>query len=548
MSLDSNKKITKLFIGDAEVLLATGQGGVFAPTETSKLTITTKNNSQGYEYYLPTNTQEVDSKLLFTEDVELTADEQKTARINLGLNIIKRGTGTGSAILNNSPESIASGQYSLAQGESTQATGPASHAEGDQTEATGDSSHAEGKFTKAHGRDAHAEGNSTIAYGWDSHAEGYLTKTGIKNDTEQGKYAHAEGCQTSALGKGSHAEGVLSQALAEAAHSEGESTIANGLYSHSEGVYTKASGQASHAEGGGNSSKQTEAQAIYSHAEGFQTLASGEMASHAEGHMTTSSGKASHAEGLSTFAEAPGAHAEGNNTKAKGSASHAEGYMAQAGGNYSHAEGYNTFTKSLYQHVQGKFNKIDAKKDSSRPDIFINEEGQEVDSPKDAAGGNNYAFIVGNGSDDNNRSNAHTLDWKGNAWFAGDGTFEKNGYFRGNLTVDGSFNVANLTIDNTLTATNTEIEKTISALNLDIGNGAIRTYSIINNSDAPTHIELNKVLLKANAGIDTSSLNLSSADSFYINGHAYNPIEFEITYEDVDGTRTTETIFLLGGT
>lgn len=30
-----------------------------------------------------------------------------------------------------------------------------------------------------------------------------------------------------------------------------------------------------------------------------------------------------------------------------------------------------------------------------------------------------YAHIVGNGTD-NSRSNAHTLDWSGNAWFAGD--------------------------------------------------------------------------------------------------------------------------------
>ena len=31
-----------------------------------------------------------------------------------------------------------------------------------------------------------------------------------------------------------------------------------------------------------------------------------------------------------------------------------------------------------------------------------------------------YAHIVGNGTSNKNRSNAHTLDWEGNAWFAGD--------------------------------------------------------------------------------------------------------------------------------
>ena len=32
---------------------------------------------------------------------------------------------------------------------------------------------------------------------------------------------------------------------------------------------------------------------------------------------------------------------------------------------------------------------------------------------------NKYAHIVGNGENETKRSNAHTLDWDGNAWFAG---------------------------------------------------------------------------------------------------------------------------------
>ena len=31
-----------------------------------------------------------------------------------------------------------------------------------------------------------------------------------------------------------------------------------------------------------------------------------------------------------------------------------------------------------------------------------------------------YAHIVGNGISETTRSNAHTLDWSGNAWFAGE--------------------------------------------------------------------------------------------------------------------------------
>jgi len=63
-------------------------------------------------------------------------------------------------------------------------------------------------------------------------------------------------------------------------------------------------------------------------------------------------------------------------------------------GLYSHMEGEGTIAVGRAQHVQGTYNIID-----------------EVGK---------YAHIIGNGSDYNLRSNAHTVDWDGNAWFAGD--------------------------------------------------------------------------------------------------------------------------------
>lgn len=116
----------------------------------------------------------------------------------------------------------------------------------------------------------------------------------------------------------------------------------------------------------------------------------------AEGRKTTASGDYSHAEGNYTEAIGSSAHAEGQNTAASGVASHAEGENTTASGNYSHAEGENTIASSKHQHVQGKFNK------------------------EDSSG--TYAHIVGNGTgaSSSSRSNAHTLDWNGNAWYAGD--------------------------------------------------------------------------------------------------------------------------------
>lgn len=98
------------------------------------------------------------------------------------------------------------------------------------------------------------------------------------------------------------------------------------------------------------------------------------------------------AEGKDTIASGKRSHAEGGSTKASGSASHAEGVSTTASGDYSHAEGIGTIAQGASQHVQGKNNIADT----------------------------TSAHIVGNGGSYSNKSNAHTLDWSGNAWFAGD--------------------------------------------------------------------------------------------------------------------------------
>lgn len=125
---------------------------------------------------------------------------------------------------------------------------------------------------------------------------------------------------------------------------------------------------------------------------GGSVIASG-MASHAEGAITTASGENSHAEGYGSLASGYGSHAEGSTTTASGVSSHAEGDYTTASGASSHAEGYGSKASSQFQHVQGKYNIED----------------------KDRK----YAHIVGNGAGDAKRSNAHTLDWKGNGWYAG---------------------------------------------------------------------------------------------------------------------------------
>ncbi len=109
--------------------------------------------------------------------------------------------------------------------------------------------------------------------------------------------------------------------------------------------------------------------------------------SHAEGVGTTAIGNNSHAEGGSTTASGRSSHTEGSGTIAIGDNSHTEGLGTIASGNNSHAEGGSTIASSNNQHVQGKYNVEDSN--------------------------SKYAFIIGNGTDYNNRSNAFAVDWDG---------------------------------------------------------------------------------------------------------------------------------------
>lgn len=215
-------------------------------------------------------------------------------------------------------------------------------------------------------------------------AEGGRYDTDQKLSGAFGPYSHAEGRHNQAIGHYSHAEGRNNIASNVCAHVEGQNNVASGLLSHAEGSYTEAIGD-------------------YSHAEGNNTTAEGTH-SHTEGSNTTAVGKSAHAEGNSTEASGYASHAEGDDTVASNLQSHAEGYKTVSKGGASHSEGAGTIASGYAQHVQGRYNIEDTAK--------------------------KYAHIVGNGEKEDvvdeqgkvitkNRSNAHTLDWYGNAWFAG---------------------------------------------------------------------------------------------------------------------------------
>lgn len=170
-----------------------------------------------------------------------------------------------------------------------------------------------------------------------------------------GQWSIAEGSGTVAKGRVSHAEGAFSQALNDGCHVEGYGTKATGYWSHAEGEMTVVSSYASHAEG--SYTKMPDGTTRYSTAAGY--------ASHTEGGGCHTTGVASHAEGIGTTANGRCAHVEGTYTIASGKA----------------------------QHVEGIAN---------------------IEDTEDK-----YIHIAGNGTLPTDRSNAYTLDWNGNGWFAG---------------------------------------------------------------------------------------------------------------------------------
>ena len=364
----------------------------------------------------------------------------------------------------------ASGDSSHAEGSGTTASDYYSHAEGSNTTASGNSSHAEGTKTTASGFCSHAEGSETVANGTDSHAEGYFT-------TASGYSSHAEGYWATASGDYSHAEGGSTKASGRYSHAEGNGTKASGTDSHAEGGSTTASGYSSHAEG--NSTNQfssvvtttnpttnsiitawktkkfSVAKGDSSHVEGKDNLALDDY-SHAEGYQTTASGTSSHAEGDNTTASKYCSHAEGYQTKASGRLSHAEGNGTTASGDNSHAEGFSTKASGDYSHVQGKYNIEDTS--------------------------NKYADIIGNGTI-TARSNAATVDWNGNAWFAGD---VYTGSTSGTNKDDGSKKLATEEyVDSSIAAGGADISLGLTSASV----GQIIKVKAVDESGKPTEWE-----------------------------------------------------------
>lgn len=421
-------------------------------------------------------------------------------------------------------DTVASGDYSFAEGLNTYAMRNGAHSEGNNTAATGEYSHVEGSgnltVTKDDSGVVATINGSGMATGNNSHCEGYCGVASGNNSHAEGAYclssgsgSHAEGQSCKATSDGSHAEGLSCTASGTGSHAEGAGSTASGTYSHAEG-HSTASGDTSHAEG--TSSKAT---GTSSHSECVST-ASGDY-SHSEG-AGTASGTYSHSEGAGTTASGAQAHAEGGGTYAIGTNSHAEGGGAYALGVQAHAEGSGTAATGLSSHSEG-IGSATAIKDSDGNITGVN--GTGIASGK----GSHVEGIQCNASGDGSHSGGENSVAAGVSSFAhGIGTVVNHD---GEVAF-GSYNQSN--------------EKTI----FSVGNGTAEARSNIFEVDSDGNVYAKKFIGETTGGTTISDWAANTdyeIGNLVINGNIlYKCITSHTSGETFDETESVNWTVLSG--
>ena len=196
----------------------------------------------------------------------------------------------------------------------------------------------------------------------------------------------------------------------------GVGTTASGQYSTSMGVETTASGGRSTAMG-----HQTEASGDFSTAMGRETTAS-EYGSTAMGERTTASGYYSTAMGYYTTASGDFSTASGEGTTASGMISTAMGAGTTANGMFSTAMGYFITASDRSSLIIGQHNLLGSTVTNSATDFSLE----------------NTAFVIGNGTNSANRSDALVVKFNGDATLAGNLNINSDARLKANIISLGS--------------------------------------------------------------------------------------------------------------
>ena len=208
-------------------------------------------------------------------------------------------------------------------------------------------------------------------------------------------YQNSTSSTKGATGYAATALGYLTTASGNRSTATGNNTVASGNQSTSMGELTTASGRETLAIG-----NSTTASGDYSTAMGLSTTASGAQST-AMGRLTTASGISSLALGYSTTAS--------------GSSSTAMGEFTTASASYSTSIGYGTTASDYGSLVIGRYNSS----------------GSSVTNSATAFSTSNTAFVIGNGADFFNKSDAFKV------MFNGDATIGNDAIIGNDLTVSG---------------------------------------------------------------------------------------------------------------
>ena len=308
-------------------------------------------------------------------------------------------------VLIESPDSV---------GDNSMATGFESKAAGNYSQALGYKAIARGDYSTAIGREAVADNENSFAFGQFAQA---------KNEESYafGRGAIAEGLRSFAFGsEGIDSAGVLTGAAyakGDYSFAIGQGSISEGFGSFAIGLADTASGDYSVAMGYKSSAKKFGAIAI-----GIRTIADGKK-SVAMGESTYASGHGATAMGWLTKSRGQDATAMGHWTIADGVGSTAMCIHTHAIGNGATAMGYATSAHSWASLVIGQFNDT----------TYTSSEYWVLEDP---------VFVIGNGINNANRSNAMTVLKNGNVGIATISPLEKL-HVDGNALVDTNLYVGN---------------------------------------------------------------------------------------------------------
>ena len=168
--------------------------------------------------------------------------------------------------------------------------------------------------------------------------------------------------------------------------------------------------------GSGIQSPNNTASGIYSTAMGYQTEAIGGHST-AMGFNTRASGGGSTAMGSYTLASGSTSTAIGGNTEASGNYSTAMGLGAIASGTLSVSMGYATRASDYSSFIVGRLNLTGSTVTESAIDFSLD----------------NTAFVIGNGTDFDNRSDALVVKFNGDATLAGNLNINSDARLKANI-------------------------------------------------------------------------------------------------------------------